>query len=144
MKKASPGMSDLKLIFNNDDVNLDASFDSIFGLDQITNLYLWWKLMSLDEIKSALRKQEAKKKWEFVDLGDFDREINDADILEICSYLPSLREWAMSSPRATITIDGAREWKRICPNLEIVNFFDGELSEEVEEVLRGLGVTVND
>jgi hypothetical protein len=141
--KASPEMSELQLFFDFrlQTAILDACFDAIFKLDQITILSLVWNRMSLEKIKSTLRKQEVKKKWEFVDLGDLDKEINDADILEICSYLPSLIEWTVSSPRSTLTIDGAREWKRICPNLETVLFFGGELPEEVKEMLRGLGVT---
>jgi hypothetical protein len=122
--------------------NLEASFDSIFGLDQITTLYLLWNRMSLDKIKFSLRTQGAKKKIEFVGLGKVDHAMNDADILEICFYLPSLIEWTVISPRSTITINGAREWKRICPNLKTVRFVVGGLTDEVKEVLRGLGVTV--
>jgi hypothetical protein len=69
--------------------------------------------------------------------------MNDADFLEIFSYLPSLREWIVDSSSFAITIDGAKEWKRICPNLQSFNIERGEgLSEEVKEVLKGLGVAV--
>jgi hypothetical protein len=137
-------MSLLQLNFHHlsEAVNLDASLDAIFGLDQITNLYLNWNRMSLENIKSALRKQGGKKGCEFLGLVGVDQEINDSDIMEICSYLPSLNEWFVFSPRSTLTIDGAREWKRICPNLEIVKFGREGLPEEVKKVLQGLGVTV--
>jgi hypothetical protein len=143
MKKASPGMSVLHLNFHPllQTVNLDASLDAIFVLDQITTLYLLWKRMSLDKIKSSLRKQRGKKRWERVVLGRVDQEVNDSDILEICSYLPSLQEWTVISPRSTLTVDGAKEWKRICPHLTSIDIGEG-ISEEVEEVLQGLGVTV--
>jgi hypothetical protein len=99
--------------------------------------------MSLENIKSLLRKQGGKKLWEKVVLGRLDQEVRDADILEICSYLPSLRTWSLICPRFTLTIEGAREWKRICPNLETVDLPDeGGLSEEVKEVLQELGVSV--
>jgi hypothetical protein len=68
----------------------------------------------------------------------------DVDIFEICSYLPSLQEWTVISPRSTMTVDGAREWKRICPNLKTVHFIGRELSEVVKEVLQVLEVTVNE
>jgi hypothetical protein len=96
--------------------------------------------MSLENIKSLLRKQGGKKRWEALVLGCVDQETNDADILEICSYLPNLRQWSVLSPRTNISIDGAREWKRICLNLETVRGVG--LSDEVKEVLQGLGVTV--
>jgi hypothetical protein len=143
MKKASPGMSDLILIFNNENVNLDSCFDSIFKLDQIITLFLVWEGISVDKIKSSLRKQGGKKRWETLVLGRVDQEMNDADILEICSYLTNLRRWSVVSPRTTITIDGAREWKRICPNLQTVIIERDEgLSEEVKKFLQGLGVKV--
>jgi len=125
-------------------VNLDSCrLDAIFGLDQITILSLFLNRMSLDKIKSALNKQGGMKRWEKLILAKIDQDMNEDDILGICSYLPSLREWAVTAPRSTLTIDGAREWKRICPDLESVYFGGGEegLSEEVEEVLQGLGVT---
>jgi hypothetical protein len=140
---ASPGMSDLQLIFNNEHLNLDSCLDSIFGLDQITSLLLLWNRMSLDKIKSVLRKQGGKKRWEIVCVGEVNQAINDSDILEICSYLPSLIEWSVFPPRSSLTVDGAREWKRICPNLENVHFAGGEvLSDQVKDVLQDLGVTV--
>jgi hypothetical protein len=142
--KASPEISELQLYFNFrlQTSILDASFDAIFILDQITTLYLLWNRMSLDKIKYSLRKQRGKKRWERVALGNIDHAMNDDDILEICFYLPSLIEWTVASPRSTITVDGARKWKRICPDLETVHFLGGGLPEEVEEVLQGLGVTV--
>jgi hypothetical protein len=80
----------------------------------------------------VLKNQRGTKIWQTLILGQIDQEMNDSDILEICSYLPSIRRWTVLSPRCTITIDGAREWKRICPNLETVNFIGGGgLSEEV-------------
>jgi hypothetical protein len=144
MKKSSPGMSVLKLMFNymSETINLDSCLDIIFGLDQITTLFLIWNRMSLNKIKSALKKQGGKKRSEKMVLGRVDQEMNDSDILEICSYLPSLREWVVDCPRTTLTVDGAREWKRICPNIKTVKFgVNRGLSEEVKEVLRGLGVT---
>jgi hypothetical protein len=144
MKKASPELKIVSLCFNSilQTVNLDSSLDAIFGQDQITTLILMWNQMSLDKIKSALKKQRGMKRLEKILLSQVDQEINDDDILEICSFLPALNDWTVSSPRSTITIDGAREWKRICPNLETVQFSGGILSDEVKEVLQGLGVTV--
>jgi hypothetical protein len=121
-------------------VNLNASLDDIFGLDQIINLNLSWNRMSLENIKSALRKQGGKKRWEIVSLGQVHQEMNDSDIIEISSYLPSLIDWTGFPPRSTLTIDGAREWKRICPRLETLRFTGGRLSGEVKKVLQGLGV----
>jgi hypothetical protein len=144
-EKASSRLNILQLLFNTvlQTVNLDSTLDAIFGLDQITTLSLIWIPLSVDKIKSALNKRGRKKRCEVLLLGQVDQEINDADILEICSCLPNLRRWSVLSPRTTITIDGAREWKRICPNLKTVNFKrGGGLSEEVKEVLQGLGVTV--
>jgi hypothetical protein len=141
-EKASPGMSLLKLNFHpiSEAVNLDSCLDIIFGLSHITTLSLIWNRVSLENIKSLLRKQGGKKRWEALVLGRFDQEMNDADILEICSYLPNLRQWSVLSPRTNISIDGAREWKRICLNLQTVRGVG--LSDEVKEVLQGLGVTV--
>jgi hypothetical protein len=138
-------MSDLKLGFYPilQTVNLYSCLDAFFALDQITNLVLFWKQISLEKVKSSLRKQGGKKRWETLVLARVDQDTNDADILEIYSYLPSLRHWSLFvTLRATLTIDGAREWKRICPDLESVNFgrVGGGLSEEVKEVMRGLGV----
>jgi hypothetical protein len=80
-----------------------------------------------------------------VHLGDFDRGMNDADLLEICSYLPKLKKWNVSGPVFTLTIDEAREWKRICPQLEYVKIWSEEgFSEEVKEVMNGLGITVDE
>jgi hypothetical protein len=143
-EKASPGMSVLQLILNKmpETVNLDSCLDIIFKLDQIASLCLIWNQMSLHKIKSSLKKQGGMKRWEKSILAQFDQEMNDTDILEICSYLPSLREWTVYSPGSTITIDIAREWKKICPDLAIVRFVGGGLSEEVNELLEGLGVTV--
>jgi hypothetical protein len=144
MKKASPGLERLELTFNPflQTAILDACLDAIFGLNQITTLYLIWNRMSLDKIKSALKKRKGMKRYDTVFLGYIDQEMNDADILEICSYLPSLNEWIVICHRSTISIDGAREWKRICPNLETVKFAGRGLSEEVKEALKGLGVSV--
>jgi hypothetical protein len=73
----------LQLAFNflSETVNLDACLDSIFGLDQVTTLYLVWEGMSLFKIKSALKKQGGKKILELIGLGRIDQEMNDADIL---------------------------------------------------------------
>jgi hypothetical protein len=143
--KTSPGLKYLQLAFNflSETVNLDACLEDFFGLDQITTLYLICFQISLEKIKFALRKQGGRKRWEEVALARLDQEMNDSDILEICSSLPSLKEWSVICPKSTITIDGVRKWKRICPNLETVKFAGrGGLSKEVKEVLRGLGVTV--
>jgi hypothetical protein len=69
-EKASPGMSVLNLIFNNmpETVNLDSSLDIIFKLDQIASLCLIWNQMYLHKIKSSLRKQGRKKRWEMKDM----------------------------------------------------------------------------
>jgi hypothetical protein len=142
MKKTSPRMNVLQLVLGTE--NLDSFLDAIFALDQITNLYLIWNQMSLYKIKSALKKQGGKKRWEFVDLGYVDQEMNDDDILEICYYLPSLNDWNIIGPGATLTVDGAREWKRICPRLTTVMFGGEGLSAEVKEVMRELGVTEDD
>jgi hypothetical protein len=134
-KKASPDLYDLHLSFiHSRSLNLDSCLDAIFGLNQITSLSLSWYRMSLDMIKCSLRKQGDKKRWERLCLRQIDREMGDLDILEICYYLPSLLCW-MFDERSTLTIDGAREWKRICPNLDGVQFM---MSEEVKEVLNGL------
>jgi hypothetical protein len=143
--KTSPGLNILTLSFDFllQTANLDTSLDIICGLDQITTLYLLWNRMSLGKIKSALKKQGGMKQWEIVVLGRVDQEVNDSDILEICSYLPSLLEWTLfATRRATLTVEGVTEWKRICPNLKTVQFAGGGLPEEVNEVLKGLGVTV--
>jgi hypothetical protein len=144
MKKASPELKYLHLILNymSGTVNLDSCLDAIFRLEKITTLSLIWNRLSLDKIKSSLREQGGKKRWETLVLGPVDQKVNDSDILEICFYLPSLIEWTVASPRSTITVDGAREWKRICPDLEIVHFGSRGLPEEVKEVLQELGVTV--
>jgi hypothetical protein len=83
MQKASYGLNVLQLNFNNmpETVNFDSSLDSIFRLDQITTLYglyLVWEGMSVDKIKSSLRKQGGKKRWELLVLGEFDQDTNDA------------------------------------------------------------------
>jgi hypothetical protein len=125
--------------------NLDSCLVAIFGLDHITNLYLDWDRLSMEMIKSALKMQGGKKRWEIVGLSEFDRGMNDSDLLEICSYLPKLKEWDVLGTRFTLTIDGAREWKRICPLLETVDFVGDEeltLTDEVKEVLQGLDVVV--
>jgi hypothetical protein len=144
IKKASPGLKDFTLYFPLAG-NFESCLDAIFGLNQITTIYLYWNQLSMEMIKTALKKQGGKKRWEIVDLGDFDREMNDTNLLEICSYLPRLREWSGSSTIFTLTIYGVREWKRICPLLEIFHFLGDEgLSEEVKEEMKGLGITVEE
>jgi hypothetical protein len=91
--------------------------------------------------------QGGKKRLESLSFGDFDLdlEMNDADIMEICFFLPKLKEWDVSGPRFTLTIDGAREWKRICPLLETVELAGEErLTEEVKEEMKVLGFTVEE
>jgi hypothetical protein len=133
----------LSLLFQRQEpVDLDSCLDVIVGLDHITYLSLYWNRISLDKIKTALRNQGGKKRWEFVSFGVFERELNDDDILEVCYYLPSLREWTLFGTRFTITVEGAREWKRICPNLISIRGLSGGLSEEVMEGFQGLGVTI--
>jgi hypothetical protein len=66
-------MSDLKLVFNNEHVNLDSCLDIIFGLDQITTLYLICFRISLEKTKSALRRQGGMKRWEEVALARFNQ-----------------------------------------------------------------------
>jgi hypothetical protein len=75
----------LKLRFNKrlEHVNLDSSLDAIFGLDQITALCLTCNQISLEKIKSLLRKQRGMKRWEKVAFGRLDQVINDAHISEI-------------------------------------------------------------
>jgi hypothetical protein len=100
--------------------------------------------MSLVKIESALLEQGGKKRWEMVDLGCLDRGMNDTDLLEICFYLPKLKEWTVLVPEFNLTIDGAREWKRICPDLAKIYLGGNEiLSDEVIEVMEGLGITVD-
>jgi hypothetical protein len=70
-------------------VNLDSCLDAIFALGQITTLTLYWDDLSIDMIKIALRKQGGKKLWEVVDLAEFDLEMNDTDLLEICMLFSS-------------------------------------------------------
>jgi hypothetical protein len=139
-KKASPGLKHLQLSFSfrNESLQLESCLDAIFRLDQIITLSLNWVPFSVDSVKTALKKQGSKKRWESLSLSFVDPKMNGKDILEICSYLPLLRKWEV---RSTITINGATEWKRICPRLESVNC-NGELSKKVEKVLQGLGVTV--
>jgi hypothetical protein len=135
----------LSLFSQLDTVNLNSCLDAFIALGQITTLTLYWDRFSIDMIKTALKKQGGKKRWEMVDLSEFDREMNDADLLEICSYLPKLKDWDVSGPRFTLTIDGARGWTRIYPLLETVDFVGDEeltLTDEVKEVLQGLDVVV--
>jgi hypothetical protein len=42
-----------------------------------------------------------------------------------------------------LTVDGARQWKAICPLLANVYFPGLGVSKEAKYVLRGLGVTVD-
>jgi hypothetical protein len=140
--KASPELKTLKLFFNEriDHVNLDSCLDAIFGLDQIIRLYLGCKRMSLEKVKSVLNRQGGKKTWRYVGLTQIDQKLNDSDILEICSYLPNLRQWIVF-PRSPLTIDGAREWKRICPKLTSIDT-GGGFSPGFRNLMYGLGITV--
>jgi hypothetical protein len=135
----------MRIIFNPllRKVNLDSCLHSIFGLDQITTLCLSWCRMSIDGVKSALREQVTKNRLEILVLGGIDREMNDADFLEICAFLPNLKQWNLLCPRSNLTIAGAREWKRICPHLEVVGA-GGGFADEVKEAMHGLGVEVKE
>jgi hypothetical protein len=64
MKKASPELYTLALSFCYHPVHLEACFDAIFGLYQITSLHLNWHQVSLEQIKSALKKHGASNRWE--------------------------------------------------------------------------------
>jgi hypothetical protein len=108
------------LIISFEAVNLDVILESIFKLDNLSNFSLRWNRISLDMIKSALHKQGGKKGLEVFSLDGIDRSLFDADILEICSYLPNWQCWDVVGMDSTLTIDGALEWKRICPLLDSV------------------------
>jgi hypothetical protein len=86
-----------------------------------------------------MNRHGKKKMLQSFNLEGLDRAMNEVEILEICSYLPNLREWSVVGSVSTLTVEEAREWKRICPHLEKV-WFGELLSEEVKEELRGLGV----
>jgi hypothetical protein len=122
-------------------MNLDACLDTIFALDHLNTLYLHWNRISLETIKSALHKKGTLKRLEALWLLGVDRPISDTDILEICAYFPDLRIWLGYCPSVAISIEGVREWKRICPRLASV-FMDG-LSDEVNDALREMGVAVD-
>jgi hypothetical protein len=144
MIKASPELEDLRIVFSSRSiVNLDSCLDAIIGLDQISILFLCWSRMSLDKFLVVLRKQRAKKRWNTLCLVGFDPAWTEADFLEICSFLPDLREFG--GGEIPLAIEGVREWKRICPNLRMVRIIWGiRLTEEVKDELRGLGVTVEE
>jgi hypothetical protein len=131
-------------------VNLDVILESIFKLDNLSNLLLRWNVISLDMIKSALQKQGGKKGLEVFSLDGIDRSLFDADILEICSYLPNLQCWDVVGMDSTFTIDGVLEWKRICPLLGSVRFGTERMfgtrgmSEEVEEALMEMGINADE
>jgi hypothetical protein len=97
--------------------------------------------MSIEMIMSSLNKQGKKKKLQTFCLRGLDRAMNEAEILEICSYLPDLRDWSVDGSGSTLTVEGAREWKRICPKLEEVGV-QRYVSDEVKEVLQVMGVSV--
>jgi hypothetical protein len=140
--KESYELQELALYFKLTKHNFDCCLDAVFGLDHIDVLAIVWDQMSVDKIKSVMKKQGGNKQWKTLTLGIVDREINDVDILEICQYLPMLREctwFGTGLAISTLTIEGAREWKRICPHLTFIQ--TGGFSEEVEELLIGLGVT---
>jgi hypothetical protein len=141
-------LKELKLLLNpNASRNLDACLDAIFSLDQLAFLSIRWNGMSVEKIKSSLNKHGGTKSLYFFGLFGLDRDMNEADILEICSFLPDLQIWEGKVSGSDLTVDGAREWKRICPNFSTAYIdggddLDGAVSAEVREELRGLGVKV--
>jgi hypothetical protein len=141
-RKASTGLKKLSLSLSSlNSVNFDELFEPIFSLDHLAFLSLNWDRISIEKIKLILNKQDKKKKkLQFLSLYRVDRDISESDILEICSFLPELKCLGVQASQSfDLTVDGAKEWKRICPQLESVKFGD-ELSEEVEEALNEMGV----
>jgi hypothetical protein len=100
--------------------------------------------MSITMIKSSLNQQGKKRRLKTLAMYGIERDISDddEDIVEICSYFPDLREWSVGGFGPTLTVDGVREWKRICPLLEKVRFQEDMLSEEVKEEFGRIGVDV--
>jgi hypothetical protein len=147
--KASPGLKELSLFLSSyaNSSHLDSGFEEcVFGLEHLTTLSLIWNILSIDNIKKAL-KQGGGKCCEVLILARFDQDMGDK---KICSYLPKLRKWSVIGSGFTVTVEGAREWKRICPKLSVVKFnfarvaggvVGRELSEEVIREMKGLGIT---
>ena len=140
--KASSGLKFLNLWFNDKLLvaDLDSCLDYIFQLDQIKILDLRWRRLSAGNIISSLNKQGKEKRISSLCLSEAHRPFSGFDILEISSFLPELQEWTGDSQSFGITVEMAREWKRICPKLEIVELLG--LSDEVEVVLQDMGVDV--
>jgi hypothetical protein len=137
-------LKDLILFFNHldDTSNLDILLDAIFSLDQLVIISLRWNRMSVEKIKSSMKRHGGTKRSTYFRLCGIDRAMNEVDILEICSFLPELEYWVVKV--SDLTVDGAKEWKRICPNLKSIEllFSGGGGSKEVKEELRGLGLRV--
>jgi hypothetical protein len=136
--KASLGLNELSLYFNqkSDDANFDSCLDAIFSLDQVKCLRLRWNRLTCESILTVLSKKGKKTRMELFCL--YGGVLSQTDILEICSYLPALREWRSST--STITISVAKEWKRICPHLATV-YITG-LTEKVKKTFEGLRVRI--
>jgi hypothetical protein len=146
-------LKEFRLDFNQDiaHMNSDVCLDAIFSLDQLSFLSLCWNHVNIEKIKSLLNKQGAKKSLETIMIYGMYRVLSDSDILDICAFLPSLKEWFVCDVGSALTIEGAREWKRICPYIEIVEFNGGldkrglgytGVSEEVKEAFREMEVKV--
>jgi hypothetical protein len=136
-------LKELTLSFSNElaTANLDSCLGAIFGLDQISNLFLCWNRLSVDLVKSSLIQQGTNKRLTKVYLTGIDRLLFDSDVLEICAFLPHLQEWLGFCPSSPLSTQGVRDWKRICPDLATVKL--AGISEDVEEELEGMGVSVS-
>jgi hypothetical protein len=139
ISQASPDLNrmTLSIYSQSENVNFDSCLDLILGLHQLIYLYLDFDGLTFGKIRSSLKKQGVKKRWEVLMMTHADDEMNDTDILEICFHLPSLREWRVLTPRYTLTVEGVREWTRICPLLKFILVRAGGLSEEVVFLGRG-------
>jgi hypothetical protein len=121
-------------------LNFDDRLDSICALRHLEQLSLRWNRMSIEMIMSSLNKQGKKKKLQTFCLRGLDRAINEAEILEICSYLTDLRDWSVDGSGSTLTVDGVREWKRICPKLEKVVVQRNVLSNRLRKCFKYWGL----
>jgi hypothetical protein len=132
-------------------VNFDGVLNSIFNLKFLTNLKLSWCRISLENVKSSLSKRGRMPRLNSLHVYDSRSNrsapasfyaqpptIEDADVLEICSYFPALNVWSTNCLGPSLTVDGVRELKRICP--QIYNVVVGELSTEVKEELTELKI----
>jgi hypothetical protein len=131
---------DFRLILNYhlEQSNSDVCLDAIFALEHLTSLDLGWNGISLEDIRSSLVKQGAKKRLTRIFLSSINLIVDEAGILGVCEFLPDIVAWSSYGPRSTFSVAGIRAWKRICPRLVSVDM--NGMSEEVEEELRALGI----